>query len=123
MAKRRFIRVPDPIQLVNPDTGEPLSEVEPVSLLQFVRKGLLHDPRWMASADAVQAAADVVAALRAAEGGLAELDGDDFDRYLKPVLEAPQGGFGAYLRVEIVTQLLPFIRALRGATDTRPSKA
>lgn len=132
---QRYIKVPSPIQLVDPEKGEPLKDDEgkpqkPVDLKVMIQK-LLHNPVWTESYPNVRSA-DAITKAVAAGNGVVVLAEDDWKK-LEAAVQNPKsvivmggspqvvGGFGYH---PIITpQILPLLDAIVNASTTEPVDA
>lgn len=125
----KHIKIPDPISLIDPDTDAPLADVDPVTFVQWFRKAVAADPRWYATADAMESKQAIMESFKfAASGdGVAQIAVEDH-KMLLDVIAAPRHFVGtgqeragfAHWHPLVTDQFLRFIRAIRSATDVRP---
>lgn len=103
----RYIRVPEPIDIKNPITGEAANRV-PFS--QFVTE-LLMDPRFSATAAAIEVTHHLHKAVKSAASHMA-IESAHWE-LLRTVVEAPTGGYVPGVGV----QMRAFIRAILDAKE------
>lgn len=108
----RYITVPEPVTLVDPITDE--SFKVDVTFKEFVCKCLMADARWVSSFKYIEAAQEVLAAIKSGES-LLMLDKDTWEK-LKTIADAPQGGYAHY-HGSVLPQLISFIKAILDASE------
>ncbi len=132
---QRYIEIPAPVVLRNPDDGAPLkndngSDAAPITFLDFIKK-LMFNPKWSESYPNIKSADAVLKALEIARDGVAILAEEDWARLEeaarnpKQVLMTPGGlvtqpGYGYHPRVTM--QLLPLIEAVILASGKVPDR-
>jgi len=128
----KHIQILEPIQLINPATGEAAKELvdpvhqiyktqDPISMARFVVTNLLNDPVWNDNWRAMSAATRIKRAFDTATKWVS-LEDDDFDK-LKAVIEDPRvKGWGLNPPM-YVQQMAPFCVAVLAASSTRPDES
>jgi hypothetical protein len=115
----RYVMVPDDVTLVHPLTGE--ADGRPTTFSAFVTKTIMGDPRWTVDLQSIEAAHDIMVALREASPGKAmALEKDDWER-LKACAEKPAPGVYAGYHGSVIGQFRGFIRAILDAKETPPT--
>ena len=120
---KKYISIPDPVSLKQPNSDDPVPPGKPITFLEFVRAGLFNDPRWISNYNALCSRAAVDEAIRDAEAGIAILAEEDW-KILDAVVQNPkkldgQPGYDGFHPL-LFSQFLPFLRAVKEASDSAP---
>lgn len=130
--KKKFIRVPAPVNMVDPLTGNPLKNQKDSNTVKFKDfvMTLMNNPLWMESYLRVRSANMIMEQLKL-DNNVMVLDEDDWTA-LKTAVENPKqlvnSTFGAQTVIgygwvpSCTPQLLPFIEAIICAEDKNPGK-
>jgi hypothetical protein len=124
----RFIKIPEPIHICDPITGE--KSAEQFSFQTFLYK-LMDNPKWAQSYKMIKSADAIMEAYKTAANlsPVMAVSEDDW-KHLRDAVETPKAmivvgdqgqvveGFGMHPR--LVTQIIPFCDAVMGATDRDP---
>lgn len=113
MARKRYIKVPEDIQAINPATRKPLLDqtgnvADPIKFGPSMIDLLLSNKSWIVTREKINQANDIEAAILAPVDGYIELDDKDWQELAK-LADAP-GMEGIHAR-----QLAPFLNAIADA--------
>lgn len=110
----RYIKIPEPIQLKVPGTGELVDK--PTTFQEWLATTVLSDAKLGKTAKSLMAVADIQQKVEESNGVL-DLNDNEWE-LLKDVVENPTNGYNTPVGV----QLVGFLRAFLNAPDEKPSK-
>lgn len=120
----RYVKIPEPITLLEPTTKEPLKdekgETKPQKFSDFIGK-LLFNPMWAENYKNIKSARAIDRAFEKAEPSTVVPLAEEDWKKLKDLVENPKGGYGYHAAV--MPQLLPFLDAIIEASDKEPALA
>lgn len=125
----KYIKVPGPISLVDPVSGEDLKQ-EPVMFETFVKNALIKfNPNFSDCFDSIKCGLDICKAIEVRKGSCVLLDEKEYKK-LEQAVDDPrtfggpggsQKGYGYYLAA-IIPQFFPFLDAIKSAMNEEPKE-
>jgi hypothetical protein len=122
-----YIPIPEAVQLVDPNSGEPLQGENQIIDADFIVRKVLDNPKWNDSFKLMEAAMAIRKSFEDRDNGVAIMAEEDY-RAFKEALENPQmlillpdgksivqRGFGLHPRLS--PQLVPLIKPMISATS------